>query len=296
MTIDLDAIRARAWFATPGPWEVVRLCPDCGIEQNSKCHCAGKGDFGVWRADNGPNWNLVASPMIDDHGKSEQEALDADFIAHARQDIPALLTEVQRLRKELVDMEVELERLRNGSADPNSVRFDSVIPEPWEGNGPCCDCGGRSPSWMAPNELWDAVMGSEAFERLGVFPTGVICPVCFAQRAWTRGVADDGHAWVVALEPIRMVPASDVIRAYDERNAALAGITELREETAELEASLAAANAVIEQVKWLALDMRMALASGHTSAYDLRADLSSVLDELNAALLLTTEAKGEGNG
>ena len=29
---------------------------------------------------------------------------------------------------------------------------------PWEGNGPCGDCGGRNIVWNTAHELWETVM------------------------------------------------------------------------------------------------------------------------------------------
>jgi hypothetical protein len=41
----------------------------------------------------------------------------------------------------------------------SSLRWDDLPAEPWEGNGPCEDCGGRNFPWSAPHELWECVMG-----------------------------------------------------------------------------------------------------------------------------------------
>ena len=65
----LDAIEQRAHAATEGPWEAsahrtghyLVICPDCGV----------RGGY---------------------------ERADAEFIAHARSDVPALVAEVRRLR------------------------------------------------------------------------------------------------------------------------------------------------------------------------------------------------------
>ena len=66
---ELDAIEQRAHAATEGPWEAsahrtghyLVICPDCGV----------RGGY---------------------------ERADAEFIAHARSDVPALVAEVRRLR------------------------------------------------------------------------------------------------------------------------------------------------------------------------------------------------------
>lgn len=66
----LKAIEARAKAATPGPWFV----------DTDKC---------VYR--DRPNDELIADP-------SQTNPADAEFIAHAREDIPKLVEEVRRLK------------------------------------------------------------------------------------------------------------------------------------------------------------------------------------------------------
>jgi hypothetical protein len=80
--LDLDAIRARCEVATDGPWttegEVARI---------------ESGEPGAW-----------GDPVVDvvylGHGASELHLSeeDAEFIAAARTDVPALIAEVERLR------------------------------------------------------------------------------------------------------------------------------------------------------------------------------------------------------
>lgn len=79
----LDTIKARCAAATPGPWwnETGTIhAPDwrSGAEHGSTCHPAYT--FGS----NGIDWEA-----------------DADFIAHARSDIPAMVAEIERLQSEL---------------------------------------------------------------------------------------------------------------------------------------------------------------------------------------------------
>ena len=43
----------------------------------------------------------------------------------------------------------------------------------------CSRCGGKNPSWHAPNGLWNAVTGH---------PAGlVICPMCFQEESEKNG-------------------------------------------------------------------------------------------------------------
>lgn len=76
--LDLDAIRARVDGATPGMWYWWPLDP--------------RPHFQV-----GPT---ESAPVAEVYGPTERGA-DAEFIAHARTDVPALLAEVERLREEL---------------------------------------------------------------------------------------------------------------------------------------------------------------------------------------------------
>jgi len=73
---ELDAIRARAEAATPGPWK--------GLEY-------------FWGI-NGSDKNLVVRDMGAGRHAKENQA-NQDFIAHAREDIPALLAEIDLLTR-----------------------------------------------------------------------------------------------------------------------------------------------------------------------------------------------------
>lgn len=74
MSLDIDAIKARADAATPGPWE-------------AKCihvYMGGEGQYRVGPPNRPPSFQGVVSPS------------DAEFFAHAREDVPALVAEVER--------------------------------------------------------------------------------------------------------------------------------------------------------------------------------------------------------
>lgn len=82
---ELDKIEARAEKATPGPWEpsvVERVDPGyCHVRRG-----AGPAHFDYW--ERGSQGKYVSS---------EPEAkTDADFIAHARTDIPRLIAVVRK--------------------------------------------------------------------------------------------------------------------------------------------------------------------------------------------------------
>lgn len=113
---DLDAIRARVEAATPGPWFawsrgvgwLIGLDPDA-----NQCIPGG------FRTD-------IA-----------REA-DAEFIAHARTDVPALLAEVEQLRAQW-DAVLALHRPDGGVGGPGAMCVECTAdfgtpaedPEPW---------------------------------------------------------------------------------------------------------------------------------------------------------------------
>lgn len=74
--LDLDAIRQRAEEATPGPWGV-------------------HGDYGLW-SDGAGVWVMQDDCLPG----GTLGGADAEFIARARTDVPALLAEVERLTRE----------------------------------------------------------------------------------------------------------------------------------------------------------------------------------------------------
>lgn len=78
MRLDLDAIKVRCEAATPGPWFV-----DRGGEFDDPYYSIPA----VCRDKYGDNSLMVGS-----------DKATAEFIAHARTDVPALVDEVERLR------------------------------------------------------------------------------------------------------------------------------------------------------------------------------------------------------
>lgn len=80
--IDLDAIRARAEAATPGPWVTDW---DAGYVVQSALSLVADVHGEPVRADDPLDYDDTGQP-------------DAEFIAHARVDIPMLLDEIERLR------------------------------------------------------------------------------------------------------------------------------------------------------------------------------------------------------
>jgi hypothetical protein len=92
---ELSAIYDRCRRATPGPWVACRDHsviggiggPICQMDEDDAIVVGQAGD---WGPSNDP-WD------------------DAEFIAHARSDVPRLLAEVQRVRMELAGYRARLE-------------------------------------------------------------------------------------------------------------------------------------------------------------------------------------------
>jgi hypothetical protein len=94
MTIDLSAIRDRVDAATEGPWALSAIEDESGAL--------------AWRVAQ-PSEDLVVGDYDSDGGVNFRD--DAEFIANARQDVPALLAEIERLtaeRDQYLSMLVEI--------------------------------------------------------------------------------------------------------------------------------------------------------------------------------------------
>lgn len=106
MPLDLEAVEARVDAATPGPWYAVHT--DDTAYMNA--HYVGTQDRGAFhdnvvgmdgsRAGETVAITLLQAPDLAAHD-GEQWRENTDFIAHARQDVPALIAEVRRLRTEM---------------------------------------------------------------------------------------------------------------------------------------------------------------------------------------------------
>jgi hypothetical protein len=99
MTIDLGEIAMRTAAATAGPWgdggkgvsTTYWLHPERGIDAPERMIAKTSLEGDNWFADEAKTgeWRDVAN----------QDSANAEFIAHAREDVPALLAEVERLRE-----------------------------------------------------------------------------------------------------------------------------------------------------------------------------------------------------
>jgi len=88
--VELDIIKARCEAATPGPW--------------------------TWHIGGGHDWlGPEGGPAVLDDGSAAGEyqqviagdSPDGEFIAHAREDIPMLVAEVERLRAEVIQLQAD---------------------------------------------------------------------------------------------------------------------------------------------------------------------------------------------
>lgn len=115
MSLDLNAIKARAEAATPGPWAL------CDFNE-------GTSHPPLWGAVNPPYFNPLDHP--DQEAAEVQISVgcyeDAEFVAHAREDVPALLALVERQAAELARCVERLDRrtaeLRDAHNDLLDVR------------------------------------------------------------------------------------------------------------------------------------------------------------------------------
>lgn len=115
----LEDIRARHEAATPGTW----VAHDLGdLEYNSQDN---EGWWWVWRKENLPYYGGVFTPTdskepdgsileatITGNEDGKQEKADAEFAAHAHQDIPPMLDALESVEDTVIELESELYRLR----------------------------------------------------------------------------------------------------------------------------------------------------------------------------------------
>lgn len=98
----LDDIQTRANAATPGPWGIYESGSLIDIAADLQdTGCGYRARRGIARLEDEPLDNDPAHREWTDEDDWAQVRSDAEFIAHARADIAALLAEVHRLRNEL---------------------------------------------------------------------------------------------------------------------------------------------------------------------------------------------------
>lgn len=110
MTDRIAEIEARAKAATEGPWEASDWSRDGGdfrvtIETN-RPEVLEPGQSGIWP-------NGIMKLCIASTESGENPLRDADFIAHARSDIPYLISQVRALQ----ERDAEIARMKEHEAD-----------------------------------------------------------------------------------------------------------------------------------------------------------------------------------
>ena len=118
--LDLEVIKTRAEAATPGPWNWDTDWLRQGTEQ--------EGGEVVMRVE------VVGEP---DETEAQLVILtrDATFIAHAREDVPALLAEVERLRADNRQLRCALVAGCNAVAEVNENYGQGLSIAGWHLNG-----------------------------------------------------------------------------------------------------------------------------------------------------------------
>jgi hypothetical protein len=113
-TQQLDEIAARADAATRGPWgfydgdNYADVAAD--LEQTSRGSYSYRQKIAQLEDEN--YWDDPAHEDHDEERAPEQMAANAAFIAHAREDVPALLAEIRRLQTELAKAAEDVDWLR----------------------------------------------------------------------------------------------------------------------------------------------------------------------------------------
>ena len=113
----LAEIRERAEAATPGPWHTYQngsFSEDVLIDIAADLHDTGHGyrcRRYIGQLESGQMDNDPTHSEWNDDQDNEQSAADAEFIAHARTDIPTLLTEIDRLHAQLAELDRSVNEL-----------------------------------------------------------------------------------------------------------------------------------------------------------------------------------------
>ena len=129
--LDLDAIEARAAAATPGPWGVYESggVIDIAADLQETGH-GYRARRGICRLDEEPMDNDPAHREWTGEEDWAQVQADAAFIAHAPEDVAALVAEVRRLT-ELLSLAAVLEIPRPDSGLPIQLRRSYGHPDRW---------------------------------------------------------------------------------------------------------------------------------------------------------------------
>lgn len=102
----LDEIDARANAATAGPWGVYESGSMIDIAADlQETGCGYRARREIARLEDEPLDNDPAHREWTAEQDWAQVQADAEFVAHAREDVPVLLAEIRRLRAQVVELE-----------------------------------------------------------------------------------------------------------------------------------------------------------------------------------------------
>jgi hypothetical protein len=128
----VDAIRARVEAATPGPW---------------RCSNRGDGSASVYRHDDDFGDEALVDDGLCPHIRGEVRAADGPFIAHAREDIPWLLNQLEALEAQHQQQIAELHDLLasfNAVTDPEAFcELNAQANRVLGAESPDGDCGNQ---------------------------------------------------------------------------------------------------------------------------------------------------------
>ncbi|HEV2929940.1 MAG TPA: hypothetical protein VGW74_14705, partial [Propionibacteriaceae bacterium] len=203
-TLDLDAIEARADAATPGPWH-----GEHEQYEGRELLCVSIGDYGwVCSGERSPEYDI----------DSEQGKADAEFIAHARTEVPALVAEVRGLRAELERMRRawwKMQAFRDKNADGMIAEIMRLRAElkTARATDPAGPAAPTTPREVAEQLRW-AMIGQHqaAGHRLSVFAFGEECKPCQRAADECDGdlVCEPARKWQAEYEAAMMLPLSTV--------------------------------------------------------------------------------------
>jgi hypothetical protein len=200
--VDLDVIRARADAATEGPWEHAG-----GIHGDPIVAEVGRKMFGL----------IIG---MGNTGRPDYGRADAEFIAHARADVPALVAEVERLRTLLE---------RNGARYCLCSRAD-VMHERWRAECPLHGVGlsrqlneARAVlgAVAALADVWDANAGGSSSHAIGVRTllapvSGVVAKQPCRECGPGYRIGDDGCRHSAVAKHEQEVRADELRKAADD--------------------------------------------------------------------------------
>lgn len=130
--LDTGAIAARCHAATPGPWTMDCSNADCVIWGPQSDWLA---DVGNWARQTGDNPAMLSPERMAAASQQMAEfadAADAEFIAHCREDVPALLARIAELEQRIVDLEeaIALPQMRTSEKLRMIGQVLGLAPEP----------------------------------------------------------------------------------------------------------------------------------------------------------------------